>query len=654
MSIDNSLQFLGVGNLIEREYRNLPAYQWARELAKNGLEHGADRIEFGPEWQGVRATGVYRLLFADNGCGMSRDELRGYMRNLGEGGKQVGGPHDNYAMGSRLSLLPWNPLGVVVISLKDEVTSMVKLRFDAYAKDGEGEYVLEEVEIETGPSSIIRSTVYEPYYDDDLGFDWAEVLPDFVRDAGHGTAFVLLGKSDTEHTVMGDVAKAESQRHLGRKYFNTRFWSLPENLNMSVFEMPEDATKWPKSRADDSYHSQNRRVRGAQHFTEYKTKAGKEVVQSKGTVQLADLTRVHWWLRSEERVETGGIGMASGFIGILYRGELYSVAHSDKDDGDASGGAATYRQFGISSDSMRKRITLLIEPPEYDEAASTAGVAPSTGRADLYWMGAGQNPRSVKPGDWAQPFSDNMPEEIVQAVSQESLSMDADDNRLERFKRVADRFAKRWRIKRARATSDVGDTTTSPVSPGTIPRTPLDVPTATPRKTRGPRKVVVKGRKGQNELGAPGAPGTPAKSTHVHGGVPTVEFVSAEDLADEGMLASWMPPNQVHPDGCIQIDETHPVLLEQVDHWRSQYPATLAAAVEKKVKDAYADVAVAKVSHIHALTAGSLFSEEQRDEMLKTHVLTASLLGLLSEDSYISPQLGGLGAKRKKDAGDDL
>jgi len=649
MSSETSLQFRGVENLIEREYRNLPAYQWSRELAKNGLEHGATRIEFGPEWEGVAANGVYRMMYADDGCGMSRDDLRRYMRNLGEGGKQVGGPHDNYAMGSRMSLLPWNQAGVVVISVKDGNPSMVKLMFDPDAKNGDGEYILEEVEVETEDGEFSRSTVYEPYFDDELGFDWADVIPDFVVKSGHGTVFVLLGKSGREDTVMGDSAKAESQRHLGRKYFNTRFWSLPDHVTMNVFEMPEDRSKWPKSKTDDSAHRQNRRVRGARHFTEFETKAGESIVQSSGVVDLPDRTRVHWWLRSAERAETGGIGMSSGFIALLYRDELYSLATADKDDGDASGGASTYRQFGISSDSMRRRITLLVEPPEYDEASGTAGVAPSTGRADLYWMGVGQNPRSLKPGDWAQWFSDQMPQEIVDAVSAESLVNADDDNRQERFKRVADRLGKRWRIKRARVSAQGGDTTSDPRSPGAIPRTPLDVPTATPRKPRGPRKVAVKGRKGGKELGTPGTPGPQAKSTSVQGGIPAVEFVTADDLADEGMLASWIPPNQLKPDGCILIDKDHPVLQEQITHWQGQYAPTLANAVEQRVKDAYAEVAVAKVAHIHALAAGSLFSEEQRDEMLKNYALTAGLLGLLAEDSYISPQLGGLGAKRKRD-----
>jgi hypothetical protein len=69
--------------------------------------------------------------------------------------------------------------------------------------------------------------------------------------------------------------------------------------------------------------------------------------------------------------------------------------------------------------------------------------------------------------------------------------------------------------------------------------------------------------------------------------------------------------------------------------------------VKEIVKDAYADVAVTRVSHIHAL-AGSLLSEEQRDTIRINPTLTASLVGLLGEEALITPGLVVLGGKIKK------
>ena len=58
-------------------------------------------------------------------------------------------------------------------------------------------------------------------------------------------------------------------------------------------------------------------------------------------------------------------------------------------------------------------------------------------------------------------------------------------------------------------------------------------------------------------------------------------------------------------------------------------------------------MAVAKVAHLHALT-GTVFSEEQRDQILLNPALSAGLLGLISEDALIGPRTGKLGVKRRK------
>lgn len=93
MSGNTPLRFLGVGNMLDREYRNSPAYQWGRELVRNGIEASAQTIQIGPEWRAVESRGLYRLQYSDDGNGMSRDELRDYMLTLGKGSKVVGGGH---------------------------------------------------------------------------------------------------------------------------------------------------------------------------------------------------------------------------------------------------------------------------------------------------------------------------------------------------------------------------------------------------------------------------------------------------------------------------------------------------------------------------------------------------------------------------------
>lgn len=648
MSGDNALRFLGVGNMLDREYRNSPAYQWARELVRNGIEADATLMQIGVEWQAVQARGIYRLQYADNGHGMSRGDLHEYMSTLGKGSKIVGGPHDNYALGCRMTLLPWNPEGVIVISMVAGECHMVKMAYDASSADGAGEYVLEEVEWQDEAGQMHRSTVYPPYDDPDLGFDWTDAVPDFIVQSGHGTTFIMLGRSEADETFDGDLDRGESARVLGRKYFNTRLWELPAGVTLRCLEFTRsgDRASWPRS-IDDTKSYQYRSVKGAREFIEHLRRDGSLAIEGKGTVGLPDGSRAHWWLR-EPGVDTGGVGSSAGFIAVLYRGELYSPAYASHDDGDTRLGANVYRQFGIGNDAVRRRVFIVIEPPEYDETDERPGVAPSTGRADLYWMGAGLSSRSVKPSDWAEEFAEHMPAEIQAALdAAHEGSKATSEERNERLKRVMDRLSKRWRAPRARIGDEGADTQTRPSSPGTAPRQRPDVPVAEPRKRRGRKRVVVRGRSGTQTLGQVAVSGVLAKKTSVQVGYPDHEWVEAADIEDEGMMAAWQNPSTAHPSGLIQLDKTHPVIRGQIEYWQSQYPRAVGPQIEDIVKEAYVDVAVAKVSHLHALN-GPVISEGQFRSMLKNPSLTASLVGLLGEDALISPRLGGLGAKRKR------
>lgn len=545
-----------------------------------------------------------------------------------------------------MTLLPWNPEGVVVISMVDGVAHMVKMMFDPEAADGDGEYVLEEVSwSDDGEQGM--ATVYPPYEDPVLGFDWMDAIPDFIKQAGHGTTFTLLGRNITENTIDGDPERGERHRFLGRKYFNTRSWDLPPGVTMRVYEMPTNPAAWPLSPASKDGYSQFRTVRGAKSLITYvKSTTNENFVASNGTVDPSDGTKVHWWLRTQSKVETGGLGATSAYIGVLYSGEFYGQAYTESDDGDTKAGANVYRQFGIGADSVRRRTFLIIEPPEYNEATGAAGVAPSTGRADLYWMGAGLSSRSVKPADWSAEFGEKLPKEILEAINAEYDSREHSDDREERLKRVIDRFSKRWKAPRARVQDKDTDTTTAPTAPGSVPRAPLDTPSQ-PRRPRRKKVVIVRGRGGDVVIGHPGVGDTPAKSTSIDAGVPDCRWVKAEDINDAGMMAAWQKPTAQHPNGCIELDAGHPVIRGQIEHWQAQYPPAVAKDVEKLVMDAYEEVAVAKVSHLHALT-GTVFSEEVRDSMLMNPALTTSLLGLISEDALIAPRTGKLGTKRRK------
>src|SRR5215470_12666213 len=140
-------------------------YQWAREFLKNSIEARATKVEFGIEWQAVEKLGVYRRTIADNGSGMSKEELLRFFSTLGEGARRIGGVHDNFGVGAKIASLPWNPDGVVVISYKNGRGSMIRIQLDV---DG-AEYELCEFRSEKGATYVINPAEV----DWGSGVDWS-------------------------------------------------------------------------------------------------------------------------------------------------------------------------------------------------------------------------------------------------------------------------------------------------------------------------------------------------------------------------------------------------------------------------------------------------------------------------------------------------
>ena len=64
--------------------------------------------------------------------------------------------------------------------------------------------MLEEIEWTDEDGTDGLATVYPPYCDPDLKIDWADTIPDFIKEAGHGTTFTLLGRNPTDNTIDGD------------------------------------------------------------------------------------------------------------------------------------------------------------------------------------------------------------------------------------------------------------------------------------------------------------------------------------------------------------------------------------------------------------------------------------------------------------------
>lgn len=620
----------GTQNFIERTYRESGVYQWVREAWKNAEEAGATRIEYGIEWQAVESRGVYRRLIADNGRGMNAEELQAFFNTFGGGGKPIGGEHENFGVGSKTSLLPWNHHGVVVISWVDGDPSMIWVQRNPET----GEYGLRVLSAEdpaTGEISL--EAVYEPFDDPDHGCDWALVKPDFIEE--HGTVMVLLGSNPQEDTVLGDPSREEDEIKGISAYLNKRVWQVGEGVEFAVDELRTiERSAWPRS-ADEAHspapkggvdrRTNNRTIRGAKYFIEYPDRVFKQGrLSAKGTTALSDGTEIDWYLWSKDRPAVHSYAALNGYVAALYKNELYDVMSH----------MATYRSFGISEKAVRERVWLVIRPPQFSEVAQR-GVYPRTDRNSLLIRGG---PRAGEPlpySEWAAEFAENMPDEIREAVRAARVGQEgtlADDSWRER---LAERFGARWRILKLRLFTR-GRYATSPGQPG-----------ETSAKATTRKKPEGKGGTSGNRDGGPhgeltlgGAAGTlPAQKVKVGGGVPTYRPVRAADV-EEGMLAAWVPNDPTNPEGVVLLNTEHPVIENLIQYWQSKYPDQHAEAIANDVVEVYGQIAVAKIAHSEHLK-GILPSKTVENELRSSGALTMALLGLVAEEAVIATRVGG-------------
>jgi hypothetical protein len=612
----------GTEHFIDRTYREGGTYQWVRETLVNAIEADATRIEYGVEWQAVENQGMYRRVIADDGQGMTGPELVEFFNTFGGGGKPIGGLHENFGVGAKTSLLPWNQYGLVVISWVDGQSSMIWVRHDA--ETGEYGLRLEQTEDpETGFFSL--DEVYRPYADEEHGCNWSAVKPDWIDD--HGTVLILLGNDAIDDTVLGDPGRAEQDIKGISSYLNRRLWEVPDGVQIAVDELhTQDRLSWPDSASGTAM----RTIRGARHFIEYPVeafKAGRLV--ARGSVDLSDGTAVDWYLWDGPRPQVGSYAALGGYIGALYRNELYDVSLHP----------ATFRSFGISESAVRSRVWLIVRPPEASEGTKQFGVFPRADRNALHILGGPNAGGPLPMNEWGSEFADKMPPEILAAIKLARANGEGTITDSTWRDRLADRFGSRWRIPRLRGRRG-GPLTVTPTSGGTKPA------------RRAVRPIV---RKRQAPAGAGGSTGQmntgrlpgfeEAKSSSVAGAIPHYRRVGADDV-ETGMLAAWQPNDPEYPEGVVLLNVEHPVLVEQIEFFQTQYPDHYSDAIAENVIAAYGEIAVAKVAHsehLKGLHPSSVIEQQFRSGS----ALTMSLLGLISEEAVIAPRLGKLGVKRR-------
>lgn len=625
------MQTAGTPALIERTYRESGDFQWVRETLKNAIEANATRVEFGIEWQAVDNLGVYRRTITDNGCGMTADELVGFFNTFGGGGKPIGGVHENFGVGSKTSLMPWNKHGIVVISWVDGDASMIWVKWD----EASGEYGLKVEPCEGPNGDIDLEAVYDPYDDPDNGCDWSELKPDWLGD--HGTVVVLLGNSPSDDTVEGDPNRDEQDIKGVSSYLNRRMWEFPKGFDLRVDELRSgDKSKWPPNeevahgsiaKTGVDRRTNNRRIEGARHYVEYSNpRFEKGELGASGTVKLSDRTEIDWYLWERERPKIHSYAAISGYIGALYDDELYDVTSHH----------SSYRSFGVSEQSVRSRLWLIVRP--YVDPSGRLGVYPRGDRNSLLLKGGPSAGGPLPLQDWAAEFADLMPEEIANAIRKTRTNSGGAIDDQEWRDRLAERFGARWKLARLR-TRRAGSLRMSSTSKGAPVRKGKRVVDAVKRKakTATTKKKGAIGVPGGNELG---------ENVMADGDLPIYRAVGADGVG-EGMLAAWQAKDPDHAAGVVLLNVEHPVIRSVVEHWQSLYGDIHSEEIERDIIGVYGQVAVSKVAHSEHLK-GILPSKTIEDELRSEYSLTMALLGLMAEDHMISSKIGGKYRKKRK------
>lgn len=618
------IAIVGASHFVNRMFEACGNYQWAREFLKNSIEAGATKVEFGIEWQAVEKLGLYRRTISDNATGMTKEELLSFFSTLGEGAKRIGGVHDNFGVGAKIASLPWNPEGVVVISYKGGKPSMIHIQLD----DDEAEYELREFHTPNGITHAINPAEV------DWGKDvnWGEVAPTWARE--HGTTIVLCGSEEAGDTVLGNPKAGEKDIKGLSVYLNTRFWDL-SHTEVTVAELrSEKKNSWPNgpNDKDDTRRPNNRTILGAKYYLdEIESQKGK--LAAAGTVAL-DEGRVpaHWYLWEGERPFIHMYAKRPGYIAVKYKDELFELT-SHK---------AHFRWFGIADVKVQQNLSIVLEPNLFDPQIANWGIYPDQSRNRLIFTGNGEKGVGMPLSDWGFDFSDNMPEEIKDAIQRARGDGEGALEDEEYRKRLQDKFGSRWVTTQfVQANPDTEEEDARPATPTNEQATVIDRPVErerTPRRRRKSQRRVQVIRLRAIE----GGTGTGVER-QVSVDVPKFRYTDKDEFEEDWHFASWVPND---PDGpTVFLNRDAPLLLEAIKHHQEQYPDVFAAEVEKIVKDTYGEVAVCKIAHSQKLT--KYVAEDQLDAMYRNEAsLTLSLMGLLAEESLIAQRLGKLGRKK--------
>jgi hypothetical protein len=592
------------GQLVDRAYRAGLPLQFNRELVKNSIESGATTIKIGPDQIGLQDTNysVYRYTIADNGCGMTGEELVRFFNKLSSSGKLMD-DQGNFGMGAKISLLPWNHAGIVVMSWKGGIGAMVKVVRDPYTQN----YALEPWRLD----------------DDDVFADCTDApeayKPEWLGE--NGTVLLCLGNSLDENTYAGpterDAYSGLSTAKLHRNCLNERFFEFPSGLDVSVWEF--SARPQPNEKPLGSFA----RVFGAK-------KGLDERAALRGVVDLSD-ARVWWWLMPDVQT-TGAAGentrSRTGDFAFLDRG--FTAAMHDSEMYDALAGEASkhrLHQFGILWPKVRQNIALVVAP-SVNEKGKVA--APDTSRRKLIFPGGEDLPWAR----WGEEFSRKIPEPIKAALRDAAPESTVDRQKIaEKLREFTSRM-QFHAMKPSKTGVAPADGSMPGPDPGSTEPCEPDLRENRPKRRR---------RKGAGYR-KDGDENSNNRQVHPQPQIPTAQWLSESEGEFKGRAATFIPSSNL-----IHINRDFTAIQECLDHWIRVYAPSPGSAkvVKEVVEQIFEQELTSKVYHALAFEGRAAWREQFNFDrlplqgILSDESLTLAVLGIIHTHQIIATQLGG-------------
>jgi|TARA_R100000479_G_scaffold176451_1_gene130954 hypothetical protein len=394
---------------LERAYNRMNPNQYVREIYQNSIEAGKEEedkatdIRLARDQQAFDQLGVERGCIIDDGPGIPYDDILNKINRINSSSKDVGGVHDNFGIGLKVSALVPNSYGLVILCRTKERPKGFMIWLHIKNKAAGARHLVSEENLKAHQDpeeeamleledrvdfAEVEKRGYSSYTVD--GVDYMSWWENNVRrrksEKQTGTAVIFLGKSQKENTFQKLVTSGI--RFLNGRYLRYRvkpYVARCEIERNRHFDRVENPINILRSRFEEL-----------------------ETIKFNGWTVKTYLKKENATFKSAALVKSPLVH-AYFKEAVIYRDEVYGNYADLKPQSIAK----VRSSWGIWSNKVGKRVTLLVYPPEYD-LETGVGVFPDDSRTELLWRDSTLTaPTSKLPlEELREQYQKHMPEKI--------------------------------------------------------------------------------------------------------------------------------------------------------------------------------------------------------------------------------------------------